>query len=156
MNQSCVVAVFGGDNCEIDLIDNCNNNTCYDRNFCRDLIGAADCVCPSDSKYTGARQVLPVVRCWFCMISSFLWPWPCLMYLSHLSLRELMKHGLIYFVSIDSVQLNWVNRLRVSNGLRKHLVLHATVHLLARIVVEVCMCILIVIIYIVATNKEWG
>lgn len=137
MNQSCVVAVFGGNTCETDLIDNCNNNTCYDRNFCRDLIDAADCVCPSDSKYTGARQVLPVVQCWFCIIPSFLWPWPCLMYLSHLSLCELVKHRLIYFVCIDSVQLSWLNRLCVSSGSRKHLVLHETVLLLAQIVVEV-------------------
>ena len=51
------VAVFGGDRCETDLTNNCDNDTCANIDFCRDLLGSADCVCPSDSKYTGSKYV---------------------------------------------------------------------------------------------------
>ena len=51
MDQQCVTG-FSGDRCESDLIDNCANNTCASASFCRDLIGTADCVCPSQMQYT--------------------------------------------------------------------------------------------------------
>ena len=47
-----LLAVFKGVRCEIDAIYDCTNETCADITFCRDLINGADCVCPSESKYT--------------------------------------------------------------------------------------------------------
>ncbi|KAK7111927.1 uncharacterized protein [Littorina saxatilis] len=54
--KSCAKTfLFEGSRCEKDLTDDCTNATCAERSFCRDMVGSADCVCPSDSKYTRPR-----------------------------------------------------------------------------------------------------
>ncbi|KAL8564073.1 hypothetical protein ACOMHN_034550 [Nucella lapillus] len=62
--KSCLqTELFGGSQCEIDKEKNCKNDTCAEESFCRELIGGADCVCPSESKYRAPRCDLDLNVC---------------------------------------------------------------------------------------------